>query len=76
MFPVLSANDLYDSLVAENYLEDEDKGQFKEAHNGDPLMSPFQCDECHIYNMKGRKAIVGYFARMIWHYYVVHLATA
>ena len=27
-FRVLSANDLDDSLVDENYLEDEDKGRF------------------------------------------------
>ena len=59
-FPVLSANDLDDSLVDENYLEDEDKERFKEARDGDHLMSPFQCDECHLYNMIGRKAILGY----------------
>ena len=57
---MLSANDLDDSLVDENYLEDEDKERFKEARDGDHLMSPFQCDECHLYNMIGRKAILGY----------------
>ena len=56
----MSANDLDDSLVDENYLEDEDKGRFQEARDGDHLMSPFQCDECHLYNMVGRRAIKGY----------------
>ena len=57
---MLSANDLDDALVDESYLEDEDKGRFKEARDGDHLMNLFQCDECHLYNMTGRRAIVGY----------------
>ena len=60
MFPVLSANDLDDALVDENYLEDEDKNRFKEARDGDHLMNLFQCDDCHLYNMVGRKRILGY----------------
>ena len=56
-FPVLSSQDLDDALIDESHLEEEDKGRFKEARNGDHLMTPFQCDDCHFYNMKGRRAI-------------------
>ena len=56
-FPVLSVQDLDDSLVDETHLVEEDKGRFKEGRNGDHLITPFQCDECHFYNMKGRRAI-------------------
>lgn len=32
----------------------EDKGRFVEARAGDHIICPFQCDLCHIRNLKGR----------------------
>eukprot|EP00536_Pseudo-nitzschia_multiseries_P008949 jgi/Psemu1/66766/estExt_Genemark1.C_2380032 len=53
-FPVLSLRDLDNSLINESLLEDEDPTRFKEATNGDHLMTAFQCDLCHFVNIKGR----------------------
>ena len=58
-FPVLAPYDLDDSLVDESHLVEEDSGRFKQGRNGDHLITPFQCDECHFYNMKHRRAIPG-----------------
>jgi hypothetical protein len=51
-FPVLQVRDLDDSLVDESALEDDDLNRFKEAREGDYLMTPFQCPECHFFNIK------------------------
>ena len=40
-FPVLSVQDLDDSLVDETHLVKEDKGRFKEGRDGDGLITPF-----------------------------------
>jgi hypothetical protein len=53
-FPVLQVQDLDDSLVDESTLDDEDPNRFKEARDGDHLMTPFQCPECHFMNITGR----------------------
>ena len=45
-FPVLSVNDLDDSLVDEDYLIEEDQDRFNIARYGDLLLTPFQCSEC------------------------------
>jgi hypothetical protein len=42
-FPVLQVRDLDDSLVDESTLEDDDPNRFKEAREGDYLMTPFKC---------------------------------
>lgn len=56
-FPVLSAQDLDDALINDEEMEDEDPLRFKEARNGDQLMTPFQCDHCHFGNIQGRRPI-------------------
>jgi hypothetical protein len=53
-FPVLQVQDLNDSLVDESRFDDKDPKQFKEARDGDHLMTPFQCPECHFVNITGR----------------------
>ena len=49
---MLSASDL-DDLIEEDELEVEEKDRFRAARNGDHLMTPFQCDNCHFVNMRG-----------------------
>jgi hypothetical protein len=58
-FPVLQARDLDDSLVDESVLEDDDPKRFKEGREGDHLMTPFQCPECHFFNIKKRLPLEG-----------------
>ena len=58
-YPVLSRQDVEDSLVDESKCEDDDPLQFdsirfKEARDGDHLITPFQCVECHFVNIQGR----------------------
>jgi hypothetical protein len=53
-FPVLQVQDLDDSLVEPSRFGDEDPKRFKEARDGDHLMTPFQCPECHFTNITGR----------------------
>jgi hypothetical protein len=53
-FPVLQVQDLDDSLVDESRFDDEDPKWFKEARDGDHLMTPFQCLKCHFVNITGR----------------------
>jgi hypothetical protein len=50
---------LDDSLVDESALEDNDLNRFKEAGEGDYLMTPFQCPECHFFNIKRRLPVEG-----------------
>ena len=59
-FPVPSVNDLDDSLVDEDYLVEEDQDRFNTARDGDHLMTPFQCSDCHFVKMRGRSKIEGY----------------
>jgi hypothetical protein len=58
-FPVLQVRDLDDSLVDESALEDDDPNRFKEAREGDYIMTPFQCPECHFFNIKQRVPVEG-----------------
>lgn len=46
--------DLDDSLVNPGDCDVEDPGRFKEARDGDHLMTPFQCVRCHFINLMGR----------------------
>jgi hypothetical protein len=58
-FPVLQVRDLDVSLVNESALEDDNPNRFKEAREGDYLMTPFQCPECHFFNIKRRLPVDG-----------------
>ena len=53
-FPVLEIQDIEDSVVDDNIMEEEDKFRFKEGRDGDSLMTQFQCDMCHFQNVYGR----------------------
>jgi len=53
-FPVLAVKDLENSLVDEEYLIDDDLARFMIARDGDHLMTPFQCENCHFFNMRSR----------------------
>ena len=53
-YPVLSRQDVEDSLVDESKCEDDDPLRFKEARDGDHLITSFQCVECHFVNIQGR----------------------
>ena len=53
-FPVLKAADLDECLMDESTMVDEDPRRFKEARDGDHLVTPFQCNDCHFFNVKGR----------------------
>ena len=54
MFPVLVENDPDNSLVDEEYLIEDDMTRFMVARDGDHLMTPFQCEKCHFFNIQGR----------------------
>jgi len=57
-FPVLKASDLDDSMVdPDDFAEEEDESRFMEARDGDHLMTPFQCDDCHFCNARKRLPI-------------------
>ena len=58
-FPVLNQDVEAEDWVADDKMEDEDPGRFKEGRDGDHLMTPFQCDECHFENCKKRPVIIG-----------------
>lgn len=45
---MLRMNDLDDSMMAEEDLEEEDPIRFREARDGNHLLTPFQCDCCHL----------------------------
>jgi hypothetical protein len=45
--------------VDKSALEDDDPNRFKEAREGDYLMTPFQCPECHFFNIKRRLPVDG-----------------
>jgi hypothetical protein len=48
-----------EDLVSDDKMEEEDPTRFKEARDGDHLMTPFQCDLCHFENCKGREVLLG-----------------
>jgi hypothetical protein len=48
---VLRAKDLDDSILDLDDLDDDDPDRFRVARDGDHLMCPFQCDECHFWNV-------------------------
>jgi hypothetical protein len=56
-FPVLQAGDLDDAVLGETELETDDPDRFRQARDGDHLMCPFQCDDCHFRNIQGRSTI-------------------
>ncbi len=43
-----------DNLVVE---KEEDKYRFIVGHDGDHLMCPFKCDDCHFLNMMARRSM-------------------
>lgn len=54
-FPVLHASDLDDAMIdPKEFEEEEDDMRFKEGRDGDPFMTPFQCNVCHFVNIRGR----------------------
>jgi hypothetical protein len=50
-YPVLQAKDLDDTMMDPTDMVDEDPARHQEARNGDHLMCPFQCNECHFVNV-------------------------
>ena len=51
---MLRVHDLENSLVDEEYLIEDDLTRFMVARDGDHLMTPFQCERCHFFNMRSR----------------------
>ena len=64
VFPVLEAKDLDDSMLATDLAAD-DPERFKLARDGDHLMCPFKCDDCHLESEEARARSVGYRWRFI-----------
>ncbi|KAI2492586.1 hypothetical protein MHU86_21970 [Fragilaria crotonensis] len=56
-FPVFNQETEAEDLVSDDKMEEEDPNRFKEARDGDHLMTPFQCDGCHFENCKRRHPI-------------------
>ena len=54
-FPVLQVWDLDKHLLGPETLEEEDPRQFRWAREGDHLMCPFQCNQCHFMNIQKRR---------------------
>jgi hypothetical protein len=54
---VLGQKDLDASLIDESFLEDDDPKRFHEGRDGDYLMCPFQCEDCHFINILGRRPV-------------------
>ena len=54
-FPVLQVHDLEESLMGPDALEEDDPMCFRCVHIGDHLMCPFQCDQCHFYNLQRQR---------------------
>ena len=42
-------------MLTEEDLREDDPDRFKVAREGDHLMCPFQCDQCHFVNIQGRQ---------------------
>lgn len=58
-FPVLSSCGLDEAIINDEAMEEEDPLWFREARDGDHLMCPFVCDECHFWNLRRREVLVG-----------------
>ena len=58
-FPVFNQETEAEDLVSDDKMEEEDPKRFKEARDGDHLMTPFQCDVCHFENCKRRRPFLG-----------------
>ena len=58
-FPVLNASDLDTAIINDEAMEEEDPRKFQEGRDGDHLMCPFICDECHFWNLRGRAPNLG-----------------
>jgi hypothetical protein len=56
-FPVLRMKDLDDALMSEEDLEDDDPLRFREARDGDHLLTSFQCDCCQFQNIQRRNPV-------------------
>ena len=50
----MDLKDLDGSLVDDNCLSPDDEDRFRVARDGDHLITPFQCDECHFLNIHRR----------------------
>lgn len=53
-YPILTTQDLEDSLVDDEQMEEEDPLRFKEGRDGDHLLTPFVCDYCVFEDLEGR----------------------
>ena len=62
-FPTLKTQDLEDSLIDDEQMEEEDPLRFKEGRDGDHLLTPFVCDECVFEDLQGRSPDVTKIAR-------------
>ena len=51
---MLGVKDLDNSLVDKEYLIEDDMTRFMVARDGDHLMTPFQCEKCYFFNMRGQ----------------------
>jgi hypothetical protein len=51
----LQACDLEESLLGPEELEEDDPDRFRCTQDGNHLMCPFQCDQCHFYNIQQRR---------------------
>eukprot|EP00536_Pseudo-nitzschia_multiseries_P003281 jgi/Psemu1/7353/gm1.7353_g len=54
IFPFLVACDLDNCLVDDELMDDDITQRFKNPHDRDHLMTPFQSKNCWLYNLKGR----------------------
>mmetsp|Transcript_9981 Transcript_9981/g.15337 ORF Transcript_9981/g.15337 Transcript_9981/m.15337 type:complete len:126 (-) Transcript_9981:49-426(-) len=57
LFPVLSIQDLDDSLEDDGRMEDEDPLRFCEARDGDHLLTTFVCDSCIFWDLRERQPV-------------------
>jgi len=62
---VLEAEDLDDSMLTAVDVASDDPERFKLARDGDHLMCPFKCDDCHLESEEARARSVGYRWRFI-----------
>lgn len=58
-FPVFDMKDIGESVFVGEDEEAAEARRFTHARNGDHFLVPFQCDECHFFNLKGRLPMLG-----------------
>lgn len=46
-----------DAMLGESELELDDPDGFRQVRDGDHLLHPFQCDDCHFRNIQGRSTM-------------------